>query len=563
MKYQKINGHDFYNMVVNASNRLLEESDFVNALNVFPVPDGDTGTNMTLTIMSAAKEVSAIANPNMENLSKAISSGSLRGARGNSGVILSQLLRGFTKEMKGVSEITVETLALATSRATETAYKAVMKPKEGTILTVARGIAEKTVEEAERTNNIAEAFENVLEHGEKVLASTPDMLPVLKQAGVVDSGGQGLLCVLYGCYDALTGKVSEFDITPATGDVASAATGAAFDDVDIEFGYCTEFIIKLDKEFTEEDEDEFKSYLNSVGDSIVCVALDDIVKVHVHTNHPGQAFEKALEYGQLTKMKVDNMREEHNQKVVAQSELQAAAAKQAMEKNSEAEQKKAEPAKDFGFITIAPGSGIAEIFKGLGVDEVIEGGQTMNPSTEDILNAADKINAKTIYVLPNNSNIILAANQAASIVEDKELIVIPTKTVPQGITAMINFETTRSAKDNGDAMTDSLSTVKSGQLTYAVRDTSIDGKEIKKDNYLGLGDKGLAAVGTDMDETLLEMIESMMSDEAELISVYYGADIEEAAAEAVVSKIEEKFPDVDVELQFGGQPVYYYIISVE
>ena len=383
----------------------------------------------------------------------------------------------------------------------------------------------------------------------------------------MDSGGQGLVVVLKGMYDALTGKVTDFSITeakPAKEENApGTGKGAAVENVEIKFGYCTEFIIMLEKEFDEKTEADFKAFLTSIGDSIVCVALDDIVKVHVHTNHPGQAFEKALEYGQLTKMKVDNMREEHNQKVVAQSELQAAAAKQAMEKNSEAEQKKDEPAKDFGFITIAPGSGIAEIFKGLGVDEVIEGGQTMNPSTEDILNAADKINAKTIYVLPNNSNIILAANQAASIVEDKELIVIPTKTVPQGITAMINFETTRSAKDNGDAMTDSLSTVKSGQLTYAVRDTSIDGKEIKKDNYLGLGDKGLAAVGTDMDETLLEMIESMMSDEAELISVYYGADIEEAAAEAVVSKIEEKFPDVDVELQFGGQPVYYYIVSVE
>ena len=416
-------------------------------------------------------------------------------------------------------------------------------------------------------DDIEEAMRIIIEHAEYVLSKTPDMLPVLKEAGVVDSGGQGLVVVLKGMYDALTGKVTDFSITeskPSTEQtVPGSGKGAAVENVDIKFGYCTEFIIMLDKEFDEKTEADFKAFLTSIGDSIVCVALDDIVKVHVHTNHPGQAFEKALEYGQLTKMKVDNMREEHNQKVVAQSELQAAAAKQAMEKNSEAEQKKAEPAKDFGFITIAPGSGIAEIFKGLGVDEVIEGGQTMNPSTEDILNAADKINAKTIYVLPNNSNIILAANQAASIVEDKELIVIPTKTVPQGITAMINFETTRSAKDNGDAMTDSLSTVKSGQLTYAVRDTSIDGKEIKKDNYLGLGDKGLAAVGTDMDETLLEMIESMMSDEAELISVYYGADVEEAAAEAVVSKIEEKFPDVDVELQFGGQPVYYYIVSVE
>ena len=536
-------------MFLAGAKNLESKKEWINDLNVFPVPDGDTGTNMTLTIMSAAKEVSSIANPNMENLSKAISSGSLRGARGNSGVILSQLLRGFTKEMKGVTEITVETLALATSRATETAYKAVMKPKEGTILTVAKGISDKAAEIASQTDDIEEAMRIIIEHAEYVLSKTPDMLPVLKEAGVVDSGGQGLVVVLKGMYDALTGKVTDFSITeskPSTEQtVPGSGKGAAVENVDIKFGYCTEFIIMLDKEFDEKTEADFKAFLTSIGDSIVCVALDDIVKVHVHTNHPGQAFEKALEYGQLTKMKVDNMREEHNQKVVAQSELQAAAAKQAMEKNSEAEQKKAEPAKDFGFITIAPGSGIAEIFKGLGVDEVIEGGQTMNPSTEDILNAADKINAKTIYV------------------EDKELIVIPTKTVPQGITAMINFETTRSAKDNGDAMTDSLSTVKSGQLTYAVRDTSIDGKEIKKDNYLGLGDKGLAAVGTDMDETLLEMIESMMSDEAELISVYYGADIEEAAAEAVVSKIEEKFPDVDVELQFGGQPVYYYIVSVE
>ena len=536
-------------MFLAGAKNLESKKEWINDLNVFPVPDGDTGTNMTLTIMSAAKEVSSIANPNMENLSKAISSGSLRGARGNSGVILSQLLRGFTKEMKGVTEITVETLALATSRATETAYKAVMKPKEGTILTVAKGISDKAAEIASQTDDIEEAMRIIIEHAEYVLSKTPDMLPVLKEAGVVDSGGQGLVVVLKGMYDALTGKVTDFSITeskPSTEQtVPGSGKGAAVENVDIKFGYCTEFIIMLDKEFDEKTEADFKAFLTSIGDSIVCVALDDIVKVHVHTNHPGQAFEKALEYGQLTKMKVDNMREEHNQKVVAQSELQAAAAKQAMEKNSEAEQKKAEPAKDFG------------------VDEVIEGGQTMNPSTEDILNAADKINAKTIYVLPNNSNIILAANQAASIVEDKELIVIPTKTVPQGITAMINFETTRSAKDNGDAMTDSLSTVKSGQLTYAVRDTSIDGKEIKKNNYLGLGDKGLAAVGTDMDETLLEMIESMMSDEAELISVYYGADVEEAAAEAVVSKIEEKFPDVDVELQFGGQPVYYYIVSVE
>ena len=548
------------------ANNLDKNKEYINELNVFPVPDGDTGTNMTLTILSAVREVEA-APDDMKSIAKAMSTGSLRGARGNSGVILSQLLRGFSKKVQDSRSIDVHDIADAFQKAVETAYKAVMKPKEGTILTVAKGVATKARECADADMSLEQFCDEVIEYGDAVLDSTPEMLPVLKEAGVVDSGGQGLVVVLKGMYDALTGKVTDFSITeskPSTEQtVPGSGKGAAVENVDIKFGYCTEFIIMLDKEFDEKTEADFKAFLTSIGDSIVCVALDDIVKVHVHTNHPGQAFEKALEYGQLTKMKVDNMREEHNQKVVAQSELQAAAAKQAMEKNSEAEQKKAEPAKDFGFITIAPGSGIAEIFKGLGVDEVIEGGQTMNPSTEDILNAADKINAKTIYVLPNNSNIILAANQAASIVEDKELIVIPTKTVPQGITAMINFETTRSAKDNGDAMTDSLSTVKSGQLTYAVRDTSIDGKEIKKDNYLGLGDKGLAAVGTDMDETLLEMIESMMSDEAELISVYYGADIEEAAAEAVVSKIEEKFPDVDVELQFGGQPVYYYIVSVE
>ena len=553
-------------MFLAGAKNLESKKEWINDLNVFPVPDGDTGTNMTLTIMSAAKEVSAIANPNMENLSKAISSGSLRGARGNSGVILSQLLRGFTKEMKGVSEITVETLALATSRATETAYKAVMKPKEGTILTVAKGISDKAAEIASQTDDIEEAMRIIIEHAEYVLSKTPDMLPVLKEAGVVDSGGQGLVVVLKGMYDALTGKVTDFSLTeakPANEETApGAGKGAAIDNVEIKFGYCTEFIIMLEKEFDEKTEADFKAFLTSIGDSIVCVALDDIVKVHVHTNHPGQAFEKALEYGQLTKMKVDNMREEHNQKVIAQSEYQSAVAADAMKKR---EEEKAEntPKKDFGFITIAAGEGLAEIFKGLGVDEVIQGGQTMNPSTEDILNAAEKINADTIFVLPNNSNIILASNQAASIIEDKKLVVIPTKTIPQGITAMINFELTRNAKENEEAMLESLSTVKSGQLTYAVRDTSIDGKEIKKDNYLGLGDKGLAAVGTDMDDTALAMLAEFVDEESELISVYYGEDIDESKAEELVKKIEEKFDGVDVELQYGGQPVYYYIVSVE
>ncbi len=553
-------------MFLAGAKNLESKKEWINDLNVFPVPDGDTGTNMTLTIMSAAKEVSAIANPTMENLAKAISTGSLRGARGNSGVILSQLLRGFTKEMSQVKEITVKTLAVATSRATETAYKAVMKPKEGTILTVAKGVSDKAAEIADTVTDIEEALSVIIDYAEEVLAKTPDMLPVLKEAGVVDSGGQGLVVVLRGLYDALTGKVTDFTITEPNAEFKAGSSmpgkGAAIDNADIKFGYCTEFIIMLEKPFDENTEAEFKKFLSSIGDSIVCVNLDDIVKVHVHTNHPGQAFEKGLEYGQLTKMKVDNMREEHIQKVIAQSEYQSAVAADAMKKR---EEEKAEntPKKDFGFITIAAGEGLAEIFKGLGVDEVIQGGQTMNPSTEDILNAAEKINADTIFVLPNNSNIILASNQAASIIEDKKLVVIPTKTIPQGITAMINFELTRNAKENEEAMLESLSTVKSGQLTYAVRDTSIDGKEIKKDNYLGLGDKGLAAVGTDMDDTALAMLAEFVDEESELISVYYGEDIDESKAEELVKKIEEKFDGVDVELQYGGQPVYYYIVSVE
>ncbi len=548
-------------MFIAGAKNLESKKEWINDLNVFPVPDGDTGTNMTLTIMSAAKEVSAIDNPTMATLSKAISSGSLRGARGNSGVILSQLFRGFTKEISKLEVLDTESLAIATQRATETAYKAVMKPKEGTILTVAKAVSDKAAQVAFDTDNLEEAIEKVITHAEYVLSKTPEMLPVLKEAGVVDSGGQGLVVVLRGMLDALTGKVTDFEITsPAKKpDSATKGTGAAIENVDIKFGYCTEFIIMLDKEFDEKTEVEFKGFLSSIGDSIVCVALDDIVKVHVHTNHPGQAFEKALEYGQLTKMKVDNMREEHNQKVIEKSEMQQAMAQEAKKK----EEKKQEPLKDYGFITIAPGKGLSEIFKGLGIDEVIEGGQTMNPSTEDILEAADKINAKVIYVLPNNGNIILAAQQAASIIEGKKLVVIPSKTVPQGITAMINFEMTRNEQENTEAMTSSMATVKTGQVTYAVRDTSIDGKEIHKDDILGLADNGLAAVGKDINTTVLDMLATMIDEDSELVSVYFGEDITEEQASEVVDAIEEKFPDVDVELQEGSQPVYYYIVSVE
>ena len=553
-------------MFLAGAKNLESNKEWINDLNVFPVPDGDTGTNMTMTIMSAAKEVSSIVNPTMENLAKAISSGSLRGARGNSGVILSQLLRGFSKEMSSLKEISVENLASATQRATETAYKAVMKPKEGTILTVAKGISDKTAEIAAESDDIESALLTIIEHAEYVLSKTPDMLPVLKEAGVVDSGGQGLVVFLRGMYDALTGKVTNFEITEPNPEFKAGSSmpgkGAAVENADIKFGYCTEFIIMLEKEFNEDTEVKFKEFLSSIGDSIVCVALDDIVKVHVHTNHPGQAFEKALEYGQLTKMKVDNMREEHNQKVVAQSEMQAAIAKEAQEKNSKSVNT---PKKDYGFITIVAGSGLSEIFKSLGVDQVIEGGQTMNPSTEDILNAADNINADTIFVLPNNSNIILAANQAASIVDNKKIIVIPTKTVPQGITAMINFEESRSAQENEVTMTESLASVSTGQVTYAVRDTSIDGKTICNGDIMGIGDKGLLAVGKEIDDTVLEMLEAMLSenDDAELVSLYYGEEISEEQADSLAALIEGKFPDIDVEVQMGGQPVYYYLVSVE
>ena len=539
---------------------LEAKKEWINELNVFPVPDGDTGTNMTMTIMSAAKEVSALEQVDMKTLAKAISSGSLRGARGNSGVILSQLLRGFTKAIKEVDEVDVDILCEALQRAVETAYKAVMKPKEGTILTVAKGAADKALELADTTDDIVYFIDEIIKEADFVLSKTPDMLPVLKQAGVVDSGGQGLVVVLRGMYDALTGKVTDFKIEGVSKAKIAATgknTGAAIENVDIKFGYCTEFIIMLDKEFDEKTEESFKAFLSSIGDSIVCVALDDIVKVHVHTNHPGQAFEKALEYGQLTKMKVDNMREEHNQKVIQQSEMEAAAKEETEKKEEKA------PHKDFGFVTISAGEGLSEIFKELGVDEVIEGGQTMNPRTEDILNAADRINADTVFVLPNNKNIILAAEQAAELVEGKKLIVIPTKTVPQGITAMINFEASRNAQENADTMTEALSTVATGQLTYAVRDTSIDGKEIHKDDIMGLSDSGLAAVGKSIDQTLLELVDAMMNEDAELITLYYGSDISEEDAENAAAKVEEKYPDIDVELQMGGQPIYYYFVSIE
>ena len=536
---------------------LESKKEWINELNVFPVPDGDTGTNMTLTIMSAAKEVQAIENPEMAALAKAISSGSLRGARGNSGVILSQLLRGFTKEIKTVEEITTAVLAKAFQRATETAYKAVMKPKEGTILTVAKGMADKAAELCDSTEDMEIFLKEVIAYGDEVLEQTPEMLPVLKQAGVVDSGGQGLMQALKGAYDGFLGKEVSLKVeAPATGSVASAA-GAAMDDVEIKYGYCTEFIINLENHYDEKTEQEFKAFLESIGDSIVLVSDDGLVKVHVHTNDPGLAIQRALTYGSLSRMKIDNMREEHQEKLIKNAEKLAA------EQKAEEKKKKEEPRKEVGFIAVSIGEGLNEIFRGLNVDYLIEGGQTMNPSTEDMLTAIDQVNADTIYIFPNNKNIILAAEQAMHLTEDKKIVVIPSKTVPQGITAIINFIPELSAEENRETMIREMARVKTGQVTYAVRDTSLDGFEIHEGDIMGIGDHGILAEGTEVEQTALELLNAMVDEESELISIYFGQDVEEAAAEQFLAKAEEAYPDVDIELHFGGQPIYYYVISVE
>lgn len=542
------------NMFLAGAKNLEAKKEWINELNVFPVPDGDTGTNMTMTIMSAAKEVSALENPTVEELAKAISSGSLRGARGNSGVILSQLLRGLTKGLKEYEVIDVDILAMAMEKAVETAYKAVMKPKEGTILTVAKGAADKAIEMAERTDDLEEFLSEVVSHAEYVLSQTPEMLPVLKEAGVVDSGGQGLLEVMKGAFEAFLGK--ELDLTIKGEAAPKVSTVNAGETADIKFGYCTEFIIMLEKEYTMDDEKEFKAYLSSIGDSIVVVSDDDIVKVHVHTNGPGLAIQKALTYGSLSNMKIDNMRLEHQEKLIKDAEKIAAeeAAKEA---------EKVETRKKVGFIAVSIGEGIKGIFTNLGADYVIEGGQTMNPSTEDMLTAIDKVNADCIFVLPNNKNIILAAEQATYLVEDKEVIVVPTKTVPQGLTAIINYVPEKSIDENFDTMVQEMERVKTGQVTYAVRETSIDGHDIKQGDIIGIGDKSILSVGTDLQETTKEMISKMIDDESELISIYYGAETTEGQAEEIASYIESTYPDLEVEVQMGGQPIYYYVVSVE
>ena len=560
MATKTINVDVLAKMFLAGAQNIEAKKDYINELNVFPVPDGDTGTNMSMTIMSAAKEVTALNNPEMKDLAKAISSGSLRGARGNSGVILSQLLRGFTKAIKEEKEIDVLALAAACQRARDTAYKAVMKPKEGTILTVASGIATKAAEMAEETDDLEVFIPAVIEYAEEVLNKTPEMLPVLKEAGVVDSGGQGLLEVIKGGYDAFLGKEIDYSsIKPSTSVTVNKVN--AEDTADIKFGYCTEFIILTEKEFTEEDEHEFKKFLSKIGDSIVCVADDDVVKIHVHTNDPGLAIQKALTYGQLSKMKIDNMREEHQEKLIRDAEKLAE--EQAKEEAAYEEKKTAEPRKAMGFITVSIGAGMNEIFKELGADYIIEGGQTMNPSTEDMLNAIDQVNADMVFILPNNKNIILAANQAKSLVEDKEIIVIPTKTVPQGITAIINFMPDADAKTNEEAMLEEIKNVKTGQMTYAVRDTHIDDKEIHEGDIMGIGDSGILAVGKDLEETTKELIANLVDEDSELISIYYGEEVSEEEAEKFAGEIEELYPDVDVDIQFGGQPIYYYVLAVE
>ena len=553
MAVKTINTELLQKMFLAGAANLEAKKEFINELNVFPVPDGDTGTNMTLTILSAAKEVKALENPDMVAIAKAISSGSLRGARGNSGVILSQLLRGFTKEIREHKEIDTITLAKACERATATAYKAVMKPKEGTILTVAKGASQKAAELAETTEDLDTFISEVINYAQEVLEKTPEMLPVLKEAGVVDSGGQGLLEVMRGAYDAFQGKEIDYSAIEASAGTKMVKPSEQAE-TEIKFGYCTEFIIMLEKEFTAKDETEFKAYLESIGDSIVCVADDDIVKIHVHTNDPGLAIQKALTYGQLSRMKIDNMREEHQERLIKDAEKLAA---------QQAEAKKAEPRKEVGFIAVSIGEGMNEIFRELGADYIIEGGQTMNPSTEDMLNAIDQVNAEHIFILPNNKNIILAANQAQELTEDKDIIVVPSKTVPQGITAIINYMPDADAQTNLEAMIEGIGNVKTGQVTYAVRDTHIDDKEIHEGDIMGIGDSGILAVGQSVEETTKEMLAQLVDEDTEPISLYYGQDVQEESAENFAQEIEDLYPDVDVDVHSGGQPIYYYVLSVE
>ena len=565
MEITTINTELVAKMFLAGAKNLDAKKEWINELNVFPVPDGDTGTNMSMTIMSAAREVSALEKPEMKALAKAISSGSLRGARGNSGVILSQLFRGFTKVIAEYDEINVQILSDSFQKAVETAYKAVMKPKEGTILTVAKGMSDRALELCDDTEDLVYFCEEVIKEGDRVLDLTPEMLPVLKQAGVVDSGGQGLMQVMKGAMDALLGKEVDYTIEGAeTIKKAPESTGTSYNieaqaNQEIKFAYCTQFLIMLDTPITLQQENEFKSYLETIGDSIVVVADDEIVKVHVHTNDPGLAMQRGLTYGSLTTIIIENMKLERDEKISAlkEKEMQSAGIPE------EKEEKPAEPPKEMGFISVSIGEGINEIFKGLGVDYIIEGGQTMNPSTEDMLNAIDQINADNIFIFPNNKNIILAANQAKELTEDKNIIVIPTKTVPQGITAIINYVPDISIEENEQRMSSEISMVKTGQVTYAVRDTVIDDKEIKQDDFMGIGDSGILSVGQNLEPTVMDMMKQLVDEDSAIVSIYYGEDTKEEDANALGEKIGEAFPDVEIEVHYGGQPIYYYVISVE
>ena len=548
-------------MFLGGAINIRDNKEHINELNVFPVPDGDTGTNMTLTIMSAAKEVAqlySVSDIDMTTLCKAISSGSLRGARGNSGVILSQLFRGFTKIVKEKNEIDTSVIADAFDKAVESAYKAVMKPKEGTILTVARGMADKARDMSNAgEKDIDSYFQAVLKSGRETLDKTPDMLPVLKQAGVVDSGGEGLMVVLEGAYEVMMGKEVNLDLDESEPEKEEAHE-VVCDERNLKYTYAAEFIILLDKPFNIKSEMDFKSYLESIGENISLVSDDGSVKVHIHTNDPGLALQKAMKYGALNDVKIENMRGEHKS-----SDTNVSSQGAHSQTNDESMQEPVSEHKDVGFIAVSVGDGIKEIFKSLGADYIIEGGQTMNPSTDDMLKAIDKVNADTIFILPNNKNIILAANQAVTLATDKKIIVIPTKTVPQGITALINYVPDVSPDDNAKNMADEISGVHTGQVTYAVRDTVIDDKTIKQGDFMGIGDHGILSVGSDMSEVTFNMIGDMISDDTELISIYYGSDIKSEDADTLKGLVSEKYPKCDVELEFGGQPIYYYIVSAE
>ena len=559
---------------ISGANNISNKKEYINELNVFPVPDGDTGTNMTLTIMSAVAEVKSLDKPTINSLAKAISGGSLRGARGNSGVILSQLLRGFCRDVKDKEEITLEVIASAFAHATETAYKAVMKPKEGTILTVARAMAEKASDLLSTEDDLVEYLEKIVEAGDEALAGTPELLPVLKEAGVVDSGGQGLMEIMRGFLMALKGKAAVLEgdavpSSPARGagllEEIPTAKGSSRDDIstaDIKFGYCTEFIVLLEKELSDKEIEKIKEFLLSIGDSLVCVADEEVLKIHVHTNHPGQAFEKGLEYGQLTRCKVDNMREEHNERISFAIPYEADDKSEASSEKSE-EEKPQEPPKKYGFVAVSAGEGLSTIFEEIGVDYVIRGGQTMNPSTDDIISAIDKVNAENVFILPNNKNIVLAANQAAEIIDAKKVYVVTTATIPQGIAAMLEFNEALEPEENLEGMKEASLGIKTGEITFAVRDTSVEGKEIRKNNIMGISDNGIDAVGTDVEEVAKQLIDTLVDEDSGLISLYYGEDVSKEEAEAFAASLSEKYDDLDVDIRFGGQPIYYYILSVE